>query len=363
MAADCPHAIQRPWVQAAWALVAVALACSAAACSGSRPSGAADAAYSSAAAGPSAAQPGDSGAAAAPPAAQTGGFDGTRAWKYLETIVGFGPRPPASANIHREQKYLASQLRSFGCHVSTDEFHAQTGVGPLAMENIVAEIPGKNPGIILLLSHYDTVRLAGFVGANDGGSSTAILLEIAHDLCGRPGPLGVWIAFLDGEEEQTNFTSEYQAQTTWTANNNTYGSRELAARMDLSGDLKNVKALMLSDMDGDSDLHIMRDSTSTPWLENLVWSVANRLGYSRYFLSSPMSVTDDHTPFLQKGVPAVDLIGNIGPITPEASFGIYWHTLQDNLEHCSAHSLAVTGHVFLATIQALDDKFAPAHHR
>lgn len=319
------------------ALAAVLLCAAAAACGGSRPTGAAGTAR--------AATP-----APAPPASETGGFDGARAWSYLEKIVAFGPRPPASANIQREQQYLVRQLQGFGCRVSQDDFHAQTAVGTLLMKNIVAEIPGRSPDIILLLTHYDTLRLRGFVGADDGGSSTALMLEIAHDLCGHPGPLTVRIAFLDGEEDQTNFTTSYQAQTVWSDNNSLFGSRELAARMDLSGDLKRVKAVLLADMIGDAHLDVTRDTNSTPWLVDLVWSVAKRLGYSQYFLSSSMPVDDDHMPFVRRGVPAVDIIDFDYP---------YWHTGEDTLDKCSPHSLAVIGHVFLASIQALDRKFAP----
>lgn len=293
----------------------------------------------------------DAAPAAAPPASQTGGFDGQQAWGYLKTIVDFGPRPPASENIRREQQYLVKQLRSFGCSVSEDNFHAQTGVGPLAMDNIVADLPGKSRDIVLLLSHYDTVRLPGFVGADDGGSSTAALLELAHVLCGHPQALTLRLAFLDGEEEQTNFQTEQQAQTIWTQNNNTYGSRELAARLANSGDLSRVKAVILLDMVGDSDLGMTKDTTSTPWLVNLVWSTAAHLGYRQYFGSQSMAVTDDHTPFLQRGVASVDLIDFSYPP---------WHTTQDTLDKCSARSMAIVGHVTLATINALGQKFAPA---
>lgn len=292
--------------------------------------------------------------ASAPPASQTGGFDGQQAWQYLVKIVGFGPRPPASANIRREQQYLASQLKSFGCAVSEDNFHAQTGVGPLSMDNIVAEIPGKSPDIILLLSHYDTVRLPGFVGADDGGSSTAALLELGRVYCGHPQALTIRLAFLDGEEEQTNFQTEQQAQTIWTKNNNTYGSRELAASMDNSGALKRVKALILLDMIGDANLDMTKDTTSTAWLQNMVWSAAKKLGYGQYFTDHSMAVTDDHTPFLGRDVPSVDIIDFDYPA---------WHTTQDTLDKCSAHSLAVVGHVVVETIKALGQKFAPVTGR
>lgn len=319
-------------------LAGVLLCISAIACSGtSHPAADADA-------------PSTTGPYAAPPPSQTGGFNGTRAWSYLVKIVDFGPRPPGSANIQREQRYLAGELNSFGCKVTQDHFKAETGVGLVHMDDIIAKIPGKSPHIVLLLSHYDTLRLPGFVGADDGGSSTALLLEVAHDLCGHPGPLTVWIAFVDGEETQLNFTSSHEAQTVWQTDNSLYGSRELAADMELSGKLEQVKAVMLADMIGYKHLRIDKDSTSTPWLVNLVWGVADRLGYSKYFLTKSMAVTDDHTPFLKKGLSAIDVICFNYP---------YWHTVQDTLNKCSPHSLAVVGHVFLASIKALDKKFAP----
>ncbi|HVB32862.1 MAG TPA: M28 family peptidase [Patescibacteria group bacterium] len=288
--------------------------------------------------------------APAPPAARTGGFDGSRAWSYLEKIVAFGPRPPASANIIREQHYLAGELRSFGCPVTEDHFHAETQLGTLEMDNIVTKIPGRNPGIVLFLSHYDTLRLPGFVGADDGGSSTALLLEMARVLCGHRRPLTVWIAFLDGEEDQQNFTTAEQAQTTWSNDNSTFGSRELAASMDNSGDLKRVKAVLLADMIGDANLDVTRDTNSTPWLENMAWATAKKLGYGRYFLNTSMGVYDDHMPFVQRHVPAADIIDFDYP---------YWHTVNDTLDKCSPHSLAVVGYVLLETLHALDRKFAP----
>jgi glutaminyl-peptide cyclotransferase len=335
----CKGNLRSPGCSAPAAICAVLLCAAALACGGSHSGDAAKAAATPP-------QP-------APPASETGGFDGARAWTYLEKIVSFGPRPPASPNIQREQAWLVSQLKSFGCQVSEDNFQAQTGVGNLAMKNIVAKIPGRDPGIVLLLSHYDTLRLPGFVGADDGGSSTALLLEVARNLCGKPRPLTVWIAFLDGEEDQTNFQTEQQAQTIWSDSNSTFGSRELAASMDLSGDLKKVKALLLADMIGDAHLDVTHDTNSTPWLEDMVWSAAKRLGYSQYFLSSSMPVDDDHMPFVRRHVPSADIIDFDYP---------YWHTTEDTLDKCSPHSLAVVGHVFLETIKALDEKFAPQPH-
>ncbi|HEV2385723.1 MAG TPA: M28 family peptidase [Candidatus Acidoferrales bacterium] len=292
--------------------------------------------------------------AAAPPASQTGGFDGQRAWVHLQKLVGFGPRPPDTENIRRTQQYIASELQSFGCAVKQDDFHAQAPVGALAMKNIIAQAPGKSSDILLLLTHYDTLRLPGFVGADDGGSSTALMLELARVLCAHPQPLAVWIGFVDGEEDQTNFATAQQAQTVWSDEDSTYGSRELAAQMALSGDLKRVKAVLLADMIGDANLDIVRDTNSAPWLVDLVWSTAQRLGYGGYFLSSSMPVDDDHMPFVRRGVPSVDVIDFDYPP---------WHTADDTLDKCSPHSLAVVGHVFLESVRALGQKFAPVTRR
>lgn len=279
----------------------------------------------------------------APPASQTGGFDGAQAYDYVVKLVGFGPRPPASANIRRTQAYIAAQLKSFGCAVDEDDFHASTPIGELSMKNIVAKIPGEGPGVLLLLTHYDTARIDGFVGAEDGGSSTGLMLEMARLLCaGKKQPNAVWIAFLDGEE----------AQVSWTDTDSVYGSRELAARLALSGDLKRVRAVLLADMIGQKNLIISRESNSTQWLTDLVWDTADRLGYKGIFESKHTAIEDDHGPFLSRGVPAVDIIDLWGYQQPG-----YWHTPQDTLDKLSPRNIAIVGHVILASVSALQQKF------
>jgi Zn-dependent M28 family amino/carboxypeptidase len=282
----------------------------------------------------------------APPASQTGGFDGARAYAQVAKLVSFGPRPPASDAIHRAQDYVRSQLASFGCGVDTDNFNAQTPIGTLAMENVVAKTPGTGQGIILLLTHYDTLRLDNFVGAEDGGSSSGLMLEMARVLCGakRPPPSAVWIAFLDGEEAQVVVNGQAQ----WTDTDSVYGSRELAARMAVSGDLKRVRAVILADMVGQYNLQIQRDSASTAALTDLVWKTAARLGYGKVFVPEQTTVEDDHLPFVKRGVPAVDII--------DLSGYSYWHTTQDTLDKISAASLATVGHVILETVDELEKR-------
>lgn len=279
-----------------------------------------------------------------PPASETGGFDGAKAYDHVAQLVAIGPRPPASDGIRRAQEYISTQLKSYGCQVDEDDFHAQTPVGDVAMKNIVAKAPGEGNGIILLLTHYDTLSsVKDFVGAEDSGSSTGLMLEMARLLCGRNQANAVWIAFLDGEEAFVN----------WNENDDhTYGSRELAARLAVSGDLKRVKAVILADMIGQANLAIHRESDSTKWLTDLVWKKAASLGYKDIFTSQGGQISDDHQPFLSRGIPAVDIIDLDG-----FSQAGYWHTTQDTLDKVSAKSLAIVGYVILESVAELQKKF------
>jgi hypothetical protein len=125
----------------------------------------------------------------APPADQTGGFDGAKAYEHVSKLVSFGPRPPASEGLHRSQEYIIAQLTASGCQVDQDEFNASTPKGNIAMKNIIAKAPGTGQGIILLLTHYDTLSsVENFVGAEDSASSTGMMLEMARLLCAKKGP-------------------------------------------------------------------------------------------------------------------------------------------------------------------------------
>jgi glutaminyl-peptide cyclotransferase len=292
-----------------------------------------------------------------PPATEA--FDGSRAFEHVRYLVELGPRPSDSDGIRRAQSYIAGQLKSFGCKVTEHDFHASTPIGELRMKNILVEIPGTGPDIVIFGTHYDTVRLPNFVGADDGGSGVGTMMELGRALCSRRGKLSVWIAFFDGEEAQGQWTDRNSIQ--WTATNNTYGSREMAAELALSGQLKRVKAMILADMIGSTDLKIKRDINpharpgdlqgSTPWLVNLIWAVAARLSYSGEFVSEPYLVGgDDHYSFLKRGVAACDII----------DFSIqdsYWHTPQDTLDKVDPRSLAIVGRVLIESLQALEMKF------
>jgi glutaminyl-peptide cyclotransferase len=275
----------------------------------------------------------------APPAETTGGFDGARAYKHVEQLVAIGPHSAGSDGIRRAQDYIIGQLKSFGCPEEEENFHApSTPVGDVAMKNILVKIPSANPNIIIFSSHYDTKRIPNFVGADDAGSSTGVLLELARLLCARKNAETIWLAFFDGEEA-FNFN--------WVNPDNTYGSRELAASLALSGDLRRVKAMILVDMVGPANPVFKRESNSTPWLTDILWSTAARLGYGKLFINELANVSDDHLSFLNRDIPAADIIDLDVP---------YWHTAQDTLDKVDPRTLAITGHVLIESLPELEKK-------
>lgn len=276
-----------------------------------------------------------------PPPEKFGGFDARRAYAHLETTVGHGPRPPGSDNIRKSQEYIKAQLASFGCAVEEDNFEAATPVGRLKMKNIVGKKAGEKTEVILLLTHYDTKlmpEVPNFVGANDPGSTVGIVLELARIICPRKSKATYWFGFVDGEE----------AFGEWSDTNSTFGSRQMAAKLALSGELKQLKAVVLLDLVGGRDLRIKRESNSTGWLKDIIWATAKGLGYQQYFLDAETAVADDHIPFVRRNVPAVDLIG----------FESYpeWHTADDTPDKISPRSLAIVGHVVLESLPLIEKR-------
>ena len=275
----------------------------------------------------------------APVPEKTGGFDGKRAFAHVAKQVSFGPHPSGSPAIAQVQDYLLSELKSYGCTVDVDAFSADTPAGRLPMKNIVVKIPGDKPGLILLGTHYDTKIMDNFVGADDGGSSTGLMLELARSLCSQHGKYAVWIGFLDGEE----------AVKVWSDTDSRYGSRQMAAKLAVSGDLKRVKAFLLADIVGGRTAVFKREANSTPALVDLIWNTAAKLGYAGLFSNEGTSAEDDHDSFLKRGVPSADVIGDF------INNG-YWHTPQDTLDKISAKTLASVGHVFLESVKQLQTK-------
>jgi hypothetical protein len=272
---------------------------------------------------------------AAPP------FDSARAFEHVRQLVAIGPRPAGSPGIEAARRYIRDQIRAVGLSTSERAFEAQTPLGPLPMVNLSVVIPGGAPERLLIGGHYDTklFRSFRFVGANDGGSSAALLLELARVLKTRRNPLTIELVFFDGEE----------ALLEWTGNDHTYGSRHYVETARSSGTLETIRAMLLVDMVGDRDLNIRRESNSTRWLTDIVWAAASRLGHGGVFLDEPLAVEDDHVPFLQAGVPAADII--------DLDFAA-WHTPDDTLDKVSARSLQTVGDVLLAALPQIEAQLA-----
>jgi glutaminyl-peptide cyclotransferase len=272
-------------------------------------------------------------------------FDGNRAMQYVKEIVAFGPRPIGSANHKKVEDYITSHLK--GDAVEHDVFTVDTPEGKFPVHNIIAKFPGTKDGIIVVASHYDTnypLRNTSFIGANDGGSSSALLLELANQLRGKPRDgYSVWLVWDDAEESIKPDTEMPFLD------DSLYGIRHLAEKWEADGNLKKIRAFLLADMIGDADLNIDRDANSTPWLEDTVHEAATRMGYQSHFFGRTTGVTDDHLPFMQKGVPSADLI--------DFTYGyndVFWHTTQDTVDKLSPKSLQIVGATILETVRILD---------
>ena len=265
-------------------------------------------------------------------------FDSGRAWEHLRRQVAIGPRPAGSAALAECRRYILSELKAAGIGAREQPFDAMTPAGVITMTNIIATIPGRRPERIVLATHYDTklFREFRFLGASDGASSTAAVLELGRVLTATPRDYTIELLFLDGEEA---------VNTEWRDPDNTYGSRHYVRDALQTRTLAGLKALVLLDMIGDRNLDIRRDTNSTRWLTDIVWRSADRRGHSGTFLAESFAVEDDHLPFLSAGVPSVDIIDLDYP---------QWHTADDDLDHVSARSLQIVGDVVLDALPEIE---------
>jgi glutaminyl-peptide cyclotransferase len=278
-------------------------------------------------------------------------FDGHRAFQYVKDIVKFGPRPVGSANHKKVEEYFEALLK--GDLVENDVFTADTPEGKLPVHNIIAKFQGTKDGIIVVASHYDTnypLRKTSYVGANDGASSSALLLELANQLRGknREG-YSVWLVWDDAEEAIKPDGSGGLPEEMPFSEDSLYGITHLVEKWQADGSLKKMKSFLLADMIGDADLNIDRDQNSTPWLEDVVYEAAKRVGYQSHFFEHVNQVSDDHLPFMKRGVPSADLI--------DFTYGynnVFWHSTQDTVDKLSPKSLEIVGTVVLETIRILD---------
>lgn len=264
-------------------------------------------------------------------------FDSSRAWEHLRQMVGIGPRPAGSAALEQTRKYLKDQLAASGLTAVEQAWEDATPIDSVKMVNLAVTIPGARKDRIVIAGHYDTklYREFRFVGASDGASSAAFLLELARVLKGRKSPLTIELLFLDGEEARL---------PDWSGSDNTYGSRHYVSAARKDGSLATLKAMILVDMIADRNLTIRRDANSTAWLTDTIWAAAKKLGHSA-FMTETTKVEDDHLPFLAAGVPSVDIIDLDYP---------QWHTAGDSLDAVSARSLQVVGDTLLAALPQIE---------
>jgi Zn-dependent M28 family amino/carboxypeptidase len=263
--------------------------------------------------------------------------------QYTREVTAIGPRPIGSSGHKQVEAYIREHLK--GSNVEEDVFTAQTPAGKFEMRNIIAKYPGTKDGVIVIGGHYDTnYPLKHYVGANDGGSSTGLLLELANQLRGRKmDGYSVWLVWFDGEE----------AVEQWSDSDSLYGSRHLAQRWRQTGMLTKIKAFLLLDMIGDADLNVDREMNSTSWLQDMVYQSARKLGYESYFYGRSLPIDDDHLPFVQLGVPSVDLIDmNYGPNDS------YHHTSKDTIDKVNARSLGIVGDTVMGTVALLNGQSA-----
>ena len=287
------------------------------------------------------------GAQTAKPTPASAGFDSAKAWEYLRQMVTIGPRPAGSAALHQTRAYITHQLAALGLKVEEQPFTADTPIGKVDMVNLIVRLPGRRTDRILFTGHYDTkpIRTSTFVGASDGASSAAMLMELARVFKDRPREFTYEFVWLDGEEA---FCFDWSECGRPGSPDNTYGSRFYVQAAQKAGATGAIKANVLVDMVGAKDLKLWRESRSTKWLTDIVWAAAKRLGHGTVFLEKSGEVEDDHFPFLDAGIPSTDII--------DLMDYPYWHntTCCDDLTRVEERSLKIVGDVIVAAIPDIE---------
>jgi Zn-dependent M28 family amino/carboxypeptidase len=257
--------------------------------------------------------------------------------RHVEQIISFGPHPAGSDAQKAVGAYILECLKSYGLKVNTQVFRPITPLGRREMRNIWAVSEGTTESVIILASHYDSKYFEefSFVGANDSGSSTALVMELARLLAiDNPTDHTLFFVFFDGEE----------AFGDWTNVDSLYGSREFVKMLKARSWLHRIDALILLDMVGEKDLAFRKDINSTPWLNTLIWDTASQMGYDNIFRRGSTSVQDDHIPFAEEGVAVVDII--------DLDYA-HWHRQEDTLDKLSMDNLEIVGKVVLGSLTAI----------
>lgn len=275
-------------------------------------------------------------------------FNAQQCFRYTAEIVGFGMRNPGSPGHQKTEDLVRRVVERDGGQFSTDDFVDQSPRGPVPVHNLIGKFnvsSDPNQPIFILAGHYDTLFMKGFVGANDGGSSTAILLSFADALHqAKPTHMQIWLVWTDFEEAVKSFQGS----------DGLVGSRHLAHKIAAEGLVPRIRGFFLLDMIGDKNLNVDKESSSTPWLQAFIMSAAKQLGYQQYFFKYSTEIIDDQKSFADVGIPVVDVVdAQYGPM-PGDGMGAYHHTLQDTMDKISAHSLMVVGKTVLLAVEMID---------
>jgi hypothetical protein len=283
------------------------------------------------------------------PSSQSANFDSNLAWEHLRQMVAIGPRPAGSEALRQTRAYITRQMSAAGLKVEEQPFVAQTPVGNVNMVNLIVRLPGRRTDRILITGHYDTkpIKEFMFVGASDGASSAAMLIELARVLKGKPHEFTYEFIWFDGEEA---FCTEWTECGRPGAPDNTYGSRYYLEAVKKANGVSAIKAMILLDMIGAKDLKLRKDTDfSTPWMNDLFWATGHKLGYASTFLDGNGAVGgDDHEEYFKAGIPTIDLI--------DLADYPQWHTKDDDLNHVSARSLQIVGDVMLAALPEVEKR-------
>ncbi|MGC3988946.1 MAG: M28 family peptidase [Chthoniobacteraceae bacterium] len=269
-------------------------------------------------------------------------FSAANAMASAQKQVDFGPRPAGSDAIAQTRAYIVDELQKAGWDVTPQAFNDTTPRGTVAFVNLVARFNGApdTTQTVLLTSHYDTkiFDTIRFVGADDGASSTAALLEMARVLALDPDlAWRVELVFFDGEEAVQQFTDT----------DGLYGSRHFAQDLQKTGRASQFKTCFLWDMIGDKDLTVTLSTDSPPDLAKLIFSSADALGVRSKFSYFESTVLDDHTPLNKIGIPSLDII--------DFHYD-YWHTADDTIDKISGESMQTVGQVTLYALRQMFPK-------
>ncbi len=271
-------------------------------------------------------------------------FDGQRAYAEVEALVQFTPRDAGTPGGLAAAEHILQRLETIGVSAEIDTFVDMTPEGEKTFRNVIGRIPGKTQKWIILGSHFDTMPgIENFQGANDSGSSTGVLLELARifGTSGMTPDIGIIFAFFDGEEGIAGYIP----------GDGLHGSRHMAKQLLESGGRADIKAMILLDMVGDKDLNFTIPYNSSKEMVKEVLKAAHATGHRDRFALTRSIITDDHVPFLQIGIPSIDLIDfRFGS---EPGLNNHWHTEADNLENISEESLEITGTVVRKLVQQL----------